>query len=67
MTAEVKEGSIWTASDQKEFQVVKTYHFNGKSWVHYREHSGPYYQTTNVKEYNCYLDAFVYRFTQVAP
>lgn len=61
----VKLGSIWSTSDRKEFIVINVVDApDGHRWIHYREHHG----ISNVKEskeYSCYEESFVHRFTEV--
>ncbi len=50
-------GSIWTTSDSKSFKVQKTEKDkSGKVWVFYQSND-------TQKEYSCYEEAFVSRFT----
>lgn len=60
----IKEGTIWTSADNKQFQVIKVVEQNGHMWVHYRTYNGQY-SNSEVKEYSCYLESFTFRFTEV--
>ena len=55
----VKEGSTWEGSDHKTFMVIHTIERDGHTWIHYRDEEGD-----PPKEYSCYLESFVNRFTE---
>ena len=56
----IKEGSRWWSGDNKKFVVIHVIEQEGHTWVHYRDESG-----NPPKEYSCYKDSFVQRFTQL--
>ena len=63
MTLAVKEGTIWAGSDRNEFQVIHVVETEGNVWVHYREHPKKYKHVTECKEYSCYQESFLARFS----
>lgn len=52
-----KEGSRW-ASITETFIVLHTIELNGHMWIHYRLESSD-------REYSCYVESFLERFTPV--
>jgi len=52
----VKNGSKWQGSNGKEFYVINTVELEGHKWVHYKSF-------TEEKEYSCYEESFLVRFT----
>lgn len=55
----IKEGSRWTGSDySKKFVVLSEVQLDDGVWVHYRDEQG-----NPPKEYSCYRDSFLLRFT----
>lgn len=62
---EVKEGTLWRSSDDKKFRVIHIVEADGHTWVHYRDETkGPFAVDNNPKEYSCYIESFVHRFSQ---
>jgi hypothetical protein len=59
----IKNGSIWASSDRTKFIVIHTIELDGKNWVHYRLHD-PSKAALECKEYSCYEESFVSRFTE---
>jgi hypothetical protein len=57
----VKDGSLWRSTDKK-FIVLHTIELEGHVWVHYREHN-PKNLALECKEYSCYQESFLDRFT----
>ena len=53
----VKEGSKWTSTEDS-FVVLHTVEIDDHIWVHYRKEN-------NEREYSCYLESFLERFTPV--
>lgn len=58
----VKSGSIWGGSDGRRFRVIDVVAVEGHTWVHYRNDNG-YKPVNEIKEYSCYIESFVTRFT----
>lgn len=54
----IKDGSRWGGSDRKVFIVLNTVEQEGHTWIHYREEVG-----NPPREYSCYQESFVSRFT----
>jgi hypothetical protein len=54
-----KEGSRWTAYDGNIFRVLNTTEIDEHIWVHYiLEGKFP-------REYSCYLESFLSRFSEI--
>jgi hypothetical protein len=53
----IKPGSIWSAGDGKEFVVLSVTEIDDHVWVHYRDQA--------CREYSCYLESFVNRFSEL--
>lgn len=53
----VQEGSRWWSSNGKKFTVIHVLEQEGHVWVHYRDES------KEPKEYSCYLESFILRFS----
>ena len=64
MTSTVKEGTVWGTSDGKRFRVISVTELEGHTWVHYREDRGIKVPVIECKEYSCYVESFVQRFSQ---
>lgn len=61
----VKLGSVWRTTDDKQFMVINIVDApDGKRWIHYREHA---YKkpVLECKEYSCYEESFVERFSEI--
>ena len=55
-----KIGSKWTDQNgQTTFRVIHTIELDGHIWVHYCDDSN------GEKEYSCYVESFLIRFTEV--
>jgi len=59
----VKEGSIWWAGDSKKFRVISVVEAAGHIWVHYREEPQRWKPANELKEFSCYQESFVQRFS----
>ena len=59
----VKEGSLWGTSDGKKFRVLSVTEVEGHTWVHYREDRGIKVPAIECKEYSCYIESFIQRFS----
>lgn len=60
---EVTKDSIWSV-DEKEFKVTKVTELKGKIWVFYKQCKRVKSRAEIFgKEYSCYKEAFVARFT----
>jgi hypothetical protein len=53
----IKDGSCWNGGDKK-FIVLHTIEQDGHIWVHYRDEKGD-----PPREYSCYQESFLSRFT----
>jgi hypothetical protein len=58
-----KDGSKWTAGDREKFHVLHTIEIDGKIWVHYIKETTK--ETNEVREYSCYLESFLQRFSSL--
>ena len=56
----VKEGSRWWSSDGKIFHVMSVIEIEGHTWVHYILETK---DTTITKEFSCYQESFLLRFS----
>lgn len=56
----VTEGSKWAGSDGKVFHVISVVELEGHTWIHYILESSN--QDIN-KEFSCYIESFLSRFT----
>jgi hypothetical protein len=54
----ITEGSRWSGNDRKTFLVLHEIETDGHVWVHYRDEQG-----SPPREYSCYKDSFLARFT----
>lgn len=58
----VKPGSLWRSVDDKKFRVIHVIDDqDNNTWVHYRDETREF--TKDPKEYSCYLESFVHRFS----
>lgn len=55
----IKIGSRWTSSDHSTFIVLHEIELDDHIWIHYREETG----SPEPREYSCYRDSFLARFT----
>ena len=58
----VKVGSLWRTTDDKKFRVINVVEADGHTWVHYRNELKGFNQSQS-KEYSCYVESFVERFS----
>lgn len=58
MKKTVLPGSRWWSGTDKRFVVINVTEVEGNTWVHYRDEKG-----SEPKEYSCYLESFLDRFT----
>lgn len=59
---EIKSGSKWVSDDHQFFQVIHVTEIENKTWVYYRKFIS---QEDEYREYSCYAESFLQRFTQV--
>ena len=59
----VKQGSRWGTADRKHFLVLSVTEIDGHTWVHYREDRGIKVPAIECKEYSCYIESFIQRFS----
>ena len=60
----IKVGSRWWAGSNKKFLVLAIVEASdGNVWVHYRDDRGQYSSSENCKEYSCYKESFLQRFS----
>ena len=57
----VRVGSRWWAGDDERFIVIDVITIEGYTWVHYRDDKNK----TESREYSCYLESFLSRFTEL--
>ena len=57
----VKEGSTWVGNGNEKFHVLHVIELEGHTWVHYIKENAP---EGTIREYSCYLESFVNRFTE---
>ena len=62
----IKEGSKWWDGKGKYFRVLSVIEQEGHTWVHYREDLGNKVPAVQCKEYSCYQESFVERFSESA-
>jgi hypothetical protein len=55
----VTVGSRWWGGSDTRFIVIDVITIEGYTWVHYRDDKSK----ENPKEYSCYLESFLQRFT----
>ena len=53
-----KVGSKWGGSNREQFHVMAVIELEGHVWVHYEQD-----KVTTPKEYSCYLESFLARFS----
>ena len=51
-----KLSKYWLSSNHQEFELINVYTQDGAKWARYRD-------ILNDREYTCYLEAFLQRFT----
>lgn len=56
---EVTVGSRWWGGTENRFVVIAIIEQEGHTWVHYRDDKNK----ESPKEYSCYLESFLTRFT----
>ncbi len=59
----VKEGSLWWAGNNKKFRVISVIETDGHIWVHYRDEPEKWKPASELKEYSCYQESFIQRFS----
>lgn len=59
---DIRSGSKWWASNGEQFVVLATHTIDGNDWVHYR---AVQLKNEEVKEFSCYKESFLSRFTQL--
>lgn len=58
---DIKQGSRWAGSGYRQvFIVLSVVETNNEIWVHYRDEIGD-----PPREYSCYKDSFLSRFTKL--
>jgi len=63
---QVKEGSVWYGTERsKQFLVLHVVEQDGHTWVHYRDHPTSGRPLLECKEYSCYIESFLQRFSEV--
>lgn len=55
----VTVGSRWWAGEDKRFVVIAVVEQAGHTWVHYRDDKNK----ESPREYSCYIESFLDRFT----
>lgn len=60
----IEVGSRWRSVDQ-EFRVLAVIEQDGHTWVHYREDLGIKVPALQCREYSCYEESFLQRFTRL--
>lgn len=60
----IKEGTLWGSADGKVFRVIKSVVIEGKEWVHYICVCDQCDPSSKNREYSCYEESFLLRFTQ---
>jgi hypothetical protein len=58
----VNSGSVWISPIHGKFRVIE---LQGRIWIHYREESKHKLAAIECREYSCYLESFIERFTEV--
>ena len=56
-----KVGSKWVGSEGKQYHVMAVVELEGHVWVHYEQD-----KVTVPKEFSCYVESFLQRFTEIA-
>lgn len=56
---QVKAGSWWVGTNCKKFVVISVTKIDEHTWVHYRDDS----RTGEPREYSCYEESFIQRFS----
>lgn len=59
----VKQGTIWYDGKDKFFRVLSVTKQDGHIWVHYREDFGIKVPALECREFSCYQESFVQRFS----
>jgi hypothetical protein len=58
-----KIGSKWSGTGREVFHVLHTIELDGNTWVHYIKETKK--ETNEPREYSCYLESFLQRFTPI--
>ncbi len=61
----VQPGTLWGSADGKRFRVISVTEIEGHTWVYYRDNRGWSVSEDQIREYSCYLESFLSRFTQM--
>jgi hypothetical protein len=56
-----KNGSKWVGTGRDTFHVLSTVELEGHTWIHYIKETDK--ETNEIREYSCYLESFLSRFT----
>jgi hypothetical protein len=56
-----KDGSRWTGNQRDTFRVLHTIELDAQTWVHYIKEN----TDADPREYSCYLESFLQRFTPI--
>lgn len=54
-----REGSRWTAYEGTTFRILSVQQIDEHTWVHYIS------ETNTPREYSCYLESFLSRFSEL--
>lgn len=61
----VEAGTLWGSSDGKKFRVISVTEINDHIWVYYREDRGWSVPEPQCREYSCYVESFLERFSKL--
>lgn len=61
----VQEGSVWWNGRDKKFRVISVVEAEGHTWVHYKEEPQKWTPSHELKEYSCYQESFIQRFSRL--
>jgi hypothetical protein len=56
-----KQGSKWAGNGRDTFHVLSTIEIDGHIWIHYIKDNSQ----EDPREYSCYLESFLQRFSEV--
>lgn len=57
----IKVDSSWSDGMGKKFHIIKVAELDGYLWIHYKQD-----RIVEHKEFSCYLESFLERFTEVS-
>ena len=60
----IKEGTLWSDSNNNKFRVLHIVELEGNTWVHYRTEPPKGFSAKDCKEYSCFAEAFEARFRE---